>query len=356
VTDAQEHASTPNRGQYRLARLVTRWYLDRYYGTDDDVGTAAMFCDAARVGAFAVERAALARGDGAALFRVLVATTMFQRRQDAQILRVLRGISREDAAELTDLDRLLALSDESPCPHLRDNAALIGACDLGKDPETKRGRCDQRPELRCHLKRHTVVLKRYGHFGKVPTSAALALRDRGARDLAALRDAVLLEHASPGDRAEALIRELSRSWRVSVKIASMFLSAISNPDLSPGLAPWSDGIDWTRYVVVDSNVDLFLKQTGYRGPWTYEARRALVQRIASRVDLTALRPGLHRYNPRIVQQAIYVFMSASNRRASRVDCLHAQPSACADCPRAIRRACPVEGSGEATPRRVIASS
>ena len=56
----------------------------------------------------------------------------------------------------------------------------------------------------------------------------------------------------------ALERELSRAWRVNQKIASMFLSMVTNPDLSRGVAPWTRGIDWTYYVVVDSNVDLFL--------------------------------------------------------------------------------------------------
>lgn len=341
MTREARPAAAPSRSQINLARLITRWYLERYHGTDADVGVAAMFCDPARVGHFAVDREALAAGDGEALFRVLVATTMFQRRQDAQILRVLRGISRDDAAELTDARRLIALADESACDHLRDNAALLGECDLGKDPATREGRCGRRPELGCHLKRHTVLLKRYGHFGKVPTSAALALRDLGARDLPALRDAVLRDVRDPLERARALERALSRAWRVNVKIASMFLSAISNPDLSPGISPWAEGLDWTHYVVVDSNVDLFLEQTGYQGPWTYEARRAFMQRLARRVELATMRRGLRPYNPRLVQQAVYMFMSASNRRVSLSDCSHAAPKICRVCPRVTRRLCPV---------------
>ncbi|MCA9607809.1 MAG: hypothetical protein KC619_19505 [Myxococcales bacterium] len=334
-------APAPTRRQYRLSRLITRWYLDRYYGTDQDVGVAAMFCDPSRVGHFAVDRDALAAGDGDALFRVLVATVMFQRRQDAQILRVLRGISEADARELTSARRLLALADKSPCDHLRSNEALIGECDLGKDPETKLGTCGRHPELACHLKQHTVLLKRYGHFGKVPTSAALNLRDHGAEELPALRTAVLRDVGDPTERAVELERRLSSAWRVSEKIAAMFLSAVANPDLSPGLAPWSEGIDWARYVVVDSNVDLFLAATGYPGPWTYAARAGFMRRLASRVDLIAEGlPDGHPINPRLVQQAIYLFMSTSNRRASPQDCAQRAPVSCATCPSSLRSICP----------------
>lgn len=51
----------------------------------------------------------------------------------------------------------------------------------------------------------------------------------------------------------------------------MFLSAISNPDLSPGLSPWPGDLDWTYYVVIDSNVDLFLASIRYRGGASYDA-------------------------------------------------------------------------------------
>jgi hypothetical protein len=299
-----------------------------------------MFCDPAHVGHFAVAPEELRRGDGDALFRVLIATTMFQRRQDAQILRVLQGISRDDAYELTNSRRLLSLADDSPCSNLDSNAALLNRCDLSKDPDTKRGRCEYRPRTICHLKRHTVLLKRYGHFGKVPTSAALMLRENGAEDLAALRQRVLAEFDDPCERAIALEQRLCAAWRVSDKIAAMFLSAVANPDLSPGLSPWTPGIDWRRYVVVDSNVDLFLKQTGYPGPWTYEARRSFVTKLAVRVDLSELHEGMDPNNPRIVQQALYMFMSASNRRSAAVDCARAMPASCATCSTSLRSICP----------------
>ena len=170
-------APTPSPSQVHATTAVVRWYLERYFGTSGDPGVAARFCEPGRIGAFAVAPAALAAGESTALFRLLVATAMFQRRQDVQIQRILRGIRRADGVELTSARRLLKLVDDAPCAFLKTNADLLGACDLSKDPVSKEGRCDANPAAPCHLKRHTVLLKRYGHFGKVPTSLALMLRE-----------------------------------------------------------------------------------------------------------------------------------------------------------------------------------
>lgn len=322
----------PSRSQYRAARAVTAWYLDRYYGTDDDVGVPAMYCRADRVGHFAVEGPALEAGDGDALFRLLVTMTMFQRRSDLQIMRVLQGISARDADEMTASPVLLDLADKLPCEKATCVNTLKDDCDLGKDPATKRGICHASPDTACHLKRHTELLKRYGHFGKVPTSAALMVRAHGVDNLADLKNRLWEQHKEPAARAVALEQAISRAWRVSEKISAMFLSAVTNRDLSGRLAPWAEGVDTSHYVVVDSNVDLFLKSTGYSGPMTYTARRQFIQALARRVPLDEYRPGFRRYNPRIVQQALYMFMSESNRRASSRDCSHSAPESCDSCP------------------------
>lgn len=315
-----------------------------YYRTADDIGVPAMFCQRDRVGFFAVDRSALAAGSSDALFGLLVTMTMFQRRSDAQIMRVLRGIARDDARELTDARRLLALADDG-CEHARSLDALLNRCDLGKCPDTKRGICGQRPKTACHLKRHTELLKRYGHFGKVPTSAALTLRDHDVADLSSLREQIWALSLDPHARAVALEQALSRSWRISEKIAAMYLSAVTNRDLSGDLAPWADGVDTDHFVVIDSNVDLFLKAIDYHGPMTYRARRAFVQALAVRVHLDDLHPGVRRYNPRIVQQALYMFMSESNRRESAADCSHQAPFSCKRCPRALASSCSLNPVG-----------
>jgi hypothetical protein len=337
----------PSRRQVAAARIVTAWYMRMYYRTEEDVGVAEMFCRQDRVGHFAVDRAALAAGAPEALFGMLVTMTMFQRRSDAQIMRVLRGIARDDAHEMIDADRLLALAD-SGCEHARTLDALLKRCDLGKCPVTKRGICGQHRMAACHLKRHTELLKRYGHFGKVPTSAALTLRAHGVENLAALREHVWETYSDPHERAVALEEALSRSWRISEKIAAMYLSAVTNRDLSGELAPWADGVDTDHFVVIDSNVDLFLRAIGYDDHTTYRARRAFLQALAGRVHLDELHPGVRRYNPRIVQQALYMFMSESNRRESARDCSHQAPASCRACPRGLASRCSLNARALAT--------
>lgn len=338
--------NAPRAAQVAATKAVVAWYVRHHYEKASDPGVVDMFCDPDRVGAFVIEREALRKGNGDALFRLLVATSMFQRLRDTQILNILRGIQPEDAAELTDSRRLLRLVDESPCGHMRTIESLVQTCNLTKDPSTRVGCCEANPDVECHMKRHTVLLKRYGHFGKVPTSLALVLRETGANDLGTLRRSVLRRVRNPLARAVALEAELSRAWRVNQKIASMFLSAVTNPDLSRGLAPWTPGIDWTYYVVIDSNVDLFLGSIGYQGGSSYDSRRAFVRAISSKIDLEELHPALQSFNPRIVQQAMYLFMSSANRRVAVEDCMHVGHAACAACPRPLRARCPVTRSAQ----------
>src|SRR5438045_3205654 len=102
---------TPRKSEVIATQAVVRWYLEHHFRKPSDSGLVATFCDPARVGAFAVERRALRAGDGGALFRLLAATSMFQRRQDVQILRILRGIGGRDA----DAGKFLRLVDRCEC-------------------------------------------------------------------------------------------------------------------------------------------------------------------------------------------------------------------------------------------------
>jgi hypothetical protein len=156
--------------------------------------------------------------------------------------------------------------------------------------------------------------------------------------------------SDPHARAVALQEALSRSWRINDKIAGMYLSAVTNRDLSGDMAPWADGVDGVdadHFVVLDSNVDLFLKTIGYAGSMTYRARRIFVQALAARVHLDEFHRGVRRYNPRIVQQALYMFMSKSNRRDSAADCSRQAPSSCGSCPRALAANCSLNGNARA---------
>ncbi len=303
-----------------------------------------MFMRSDRVGHFALTPDEFKRGDPRALFRLLVATTLFQRRQDQQVMRILRDMRPDRVAELSSVSGLQTLAETSPCDLLRNQAVLLGDCDLGKDANGE-GTCGRRPHLDCHLKQHTVWLKRYGHFGKVPTSAALMLREVGAPDLGALYRRIVETKATRRERSEALENALRTSWRISEKIAAMFLSMLSNPDLG-STPPWRE-LDHSYFVAVDSNTDLYLKSVGYSGAGTYSARREFLWSLAERIDLRRLKPGLQSYNPRIVQQAAYLFMSATNRRHADVDCSRDRPSTCGACPTALQTRCPVVQSASA---------
>jgi hypothetical protein len=60
----------------------------------------------------------------------------------------------------------------------------------------------------------------------------------------------------------------------------------------------------------------------------YGARRAFVEAFAIRVDLEKMYAGLGRYNPRIVHQALCLFMIESNRASSMEDSSYRVPSYC----------------------------
>lgn len=213
-----------------------------------DVGVTAMFCHHDRVGYFAIDPTALSANSPDALFRLLVTMTIFQRRSDRQIMRVLHGMSYEDAFELWE---------RTTGPH-KQAITLVGA--------------------------------------------------------------------------------ISRAWRISEKVAAMYLSALTNQYLSGELASWVDGVNSNHFVVIYSNVYLFLKGINYREPITYRARRAFLQSLAACINLNKFHPSVRRYNPRVVQQALYTFMSERNRRANKADWYDA-PDSYRRCPQGLASYC-----------------
>jgi hypothetical protein len=332
-------SARPTAYQVRCAEAVLAWHGRVYQGRSKNLGTLDTFTDSRQVGAFAVQRGALRRGDGDSLFRLLVAVSMFQRRQDQQVLRILRGMTIQEVIDLTCAKRLLKLAAESPCDALRGTEALSERCDLTKSARTRLGICAYRPGVACHLKRHTVLMKRYGHFGKVPTSAALSLRDQGVTSIGELRKVIWRRETDPHQRAEAIDAALQHSWRVSEKIAAMYLSALCAPGLTAHPPIWT-GVDWTHFIVIDSNTDLFLGAVGYMGAKTYQARRAFLRLLAAEVAAPGRRGKRRGVNVRVMQQSMYAFMSVANRRATPTDCMH-HSGACLSCPRVVRLLCPV---------------
>jgi hypothetical protein len=171
-------------------------------------------------------------------------------------------------------------------------------------------------------------------MGKVPTSAWLHLWKNGRlqRELAA----VLAADPDPAARAELLVERFATVYRVGRKLATMFVSALSTPSLYPGLTPWFPQIDGSALVVVDTHVahmvDLLRRSAAET---SYESRVTWIRERAARINLQAFHRHLPSYGARLVQQAIYVFRSKSNRVARGDQCQKTGP--CSDCP---GRGCP----------------
>lgn len=195
--------------------------------------------------------------------------------------------------------------------------------------------CEYRPGAPCHVKDATVLLNRMGDMGKLPTSAWLHAF-RGGRLKRFLKQVISGESA-PEARAELLVAYFTRVYRVGVKLATMFVSALSTPALAPGLVPWFPAVDGNALVVVDTNVARAV--TSLWGPGaasTYEARAAWLREQARPLDLREFAPNLPRYSPRLVQQALYHYCSKSNRQAHGNDC-RAERTNCRQC---VPRLCP----------------
>lgn len=338
--DSKAKALTPTARQVAITEEVVAWYLRTYWMTKDDMGTPETFMDSSLVGDFAVEPAAFEAGEPAALGRMLVAVALFQRLRDQLVLRILREIPAERVSVLTSMDSLAVSAVNADCVAHRSLEGLQVNCDLRKDA-WGRGTCSVAKAGTCTLHRHTEELRRYGHFGKVPTSLALALRSAGAANVADLYRLVVERHRLRAERAESLERVLCQAWRVSAKISSMFLSLVCTPGLSRWRPPWRERVAWERFVVIDSNVDAYLTMIGYRGIGTYDARRSFITALARRIDLRRHTHRLQSFNPRVVQQAAYVFAGRSNRRANARDCGRLGAEACSRCPRVVAQRCPV---------------
>ena len=334
--------------QTRRTRAVVRWYVSTHWRRSVDPGMPEFFWDSDRLGAFAIDPVSFLEGEEEAMFRVLITCVMFQQRRDTDVMAILRGIGAEDAAELTTSEALLRRADQCACEHAKSAEALRVSCDLYKNLETKKGACHVRPWEACFLKRHTELLGRWGFFGKVPVSLALTLRERAEGTLTSLYRQAVREASHEREAAIMLEDALCQAWRIHKKIANLFLSTVTNPDLFHD-PPWGEGVDWRWYVAIDTNVDAFLKAIGYGGAGSYEARRRFLFALSERVPLDEYEPGLQRYNPRIVQQAMYLFMSRSNRRALVRDCAQgATPGVCQMCDAALRTICSLDAREKAS--------
>ncbi len=329
--------SAPSPRAVAEVAAIVRWYLAHAYGRSEGPRRRPYFADPARVGAFAVDLAALRRRDDAALFQLLVAMGLYQSRRDADIMAIQRGMPTRTARALTSTRRLRVLVDDGRCEHLRAADVFDTRCEVQRDLARGTATCGHRPRTPCHVKAATLAIGRMGDMGMLPTSAWLHVGPGGLRRWF---DDACAATPSPTERAALLVERVATIRRIGRKLATMYVSALSVPALTPGFAPWAPEVDGSRLVVVDANVARVIDHLrGGRGPRTYEAMSAWLTAVADRIDLRALRPGLPAHSPRLVQQALYVFRSRSNRAARGDACATRAP--CRACPSAV---CPFQAA------------
>ena len=151
------------------AAAIYNWYTEHYWTSNDDVGTLTFLSRVDKLGYFAIDKDAIEATDEEALYKLLVLSTMFQRLRDQNVCSILRSLSEEQVNSVT-LPRLMELSmRNATCEFCRNNEVLKGQCTVTKLGNSEPF-CDQKNVVDCHIREHSLILRRYGHFGKIPTS------------------------------------------------------------------------------------------------------------------------------------------------------------------------------------------
>jgi hypothetical protein len=314
-----------------VSRIV-EWYSRTVYGRHEGPGCTPFFADPSRVGAFAVDVAALNSRDEEALFALLVLMALFQSRRDVDIMRIQRAIPPVAVRRLMLAPGVARSIATHRCEKLRHAETFDTGCSVRRDLGRGVTTCDHRPRTPCHVKDATTQIGRMGDMGMIPTSAHLHI---GPGGLGRMFREVCDASSSPTLRADLLVTRICSIRRIGRKLASMYVSALSVPALLPDCAPWCPDVDGARLVVVDANVARIARHL--RGPGaatSYSETARWLSEVAVSIDLRAFRREWPASSPRVVQQALYAFGSRSNRRDRNDLCVH-QP--CVSCP---STACP----------------
>lgn len=297
------------------------------------------YCDAARVGAFAVDREGLARGDDAALFRLFITLSMYQALRDVVVMRQQRELPPAAADAIASSAFIGRAVAGSGCIALLEPRLFPRACDVYKDDAAID--CRRHSGAECHVKDATAAFNRMGDMGKLPTSAWLHhWRSDGVAKLLAQ---TLRDESSPTRRADLLVQRFAEVHRVGRKLATLFVSALSTPGLAPGLTPWFPAVDGNELVVLDTNVARAVDALrGPRAPNGYETRVRWVREQAEGINLQEFNSDLPSYSPRLVQEALYAFCSKSNRIARGDNCSRRD----GPCDKCVQAVCPFAFQGE----------
>jgi hypothetical protein len=307
--------------------MVLTWFCGLPTRDADGSGAVPFYCDRTRIGAFAVDREQLAAGTDAAVFKLFVTLSMYQALRDVVISRQQQSLSYDAMRTIADSRFVGRSIEQHPCPALRSAEAFQADCNVVKRDGIVD--CVTCPGVSCPVKDAAVTFNRMGDMGKLPTSAWLRFWRAGGLPL--LLEDVLRTEATPGRRADALVLRFATVQRVGRKLATMFVSALSTPALAPGLTPWFPAVDGNHLVVVDTNVARAVDVLRAPGASkSYEARSNWVREQAALIDLREFRSDLPAFSPRLVQEALYVFCSKSNR-VVRGDACAQRRSPCTTC-------------------------
>ena len=305
---------------------VLDWYFSSPYGFLHGHKQPPFYCDPSRVGGFAVDPDELAAGHEPTLFKLFILLSMFQALRDVVIMRQQQGYSPSSVRVIADPAYIQDSLVGHLCPALGSVEDFERGCDVSKTAGVVDcGRC---PGVGCHVKEATLAFNRMADMGKLPTSAWLRLWKPGG--LNAVLAEVCDREPSPSKRGHLLVERLGQVHRVGRKLASMFVSAISTPSLAPGLTPWFPEVDGHDLVVVDTNVARAVDALRTGGAKAYQARENWLREQAAQLDLRGYRADLPSHSPRLVQQALYVFGSKSNRVAAGDPC-SGRTTPCAIC-------------------------
>lgn len=307
------------------------WYFDTVYGTLEGPNVSPFYCDPSKVGPFAVSQRSLADGDEETLFQLFVALTMFQGVRDVVVMRRQLSLTAEQAAPLLSLPTIQGRIESNRCRALGVPGQFEARCNVWKNRAVVD--CDNHPGRVCHVKDATSAFRRMGDMGKLPTSAWLGTWRIGMKHVLGEARAAA---SSPRQRAFKLAERFAKVHRVGEKLATMYVSALSTPALAPGLTPWFPEFDGNDLVVVDTNVARAVDMLRGRVAGGNTERQRWLRAQASQIDLRVYHQATPSCSPRLVQQALYWFLSKSNRKAAGDRC--ANPlSACERC---VQPLCP----------------
>lgn len=249
-TAGANHRRLSTRRAQRDLHRVLDWYFAHRFGKTEGAGITPFYCAPASVGAFAVSQKRLRRAEEAATFKLFVTLAMYQALRDVVVMRRQRQLPAAEVEVVAGLRVVQDFIRSGRCPGSRRSDWLSGYCDVWK-----RGAlvdCGRHSGLACDVKRATVSFNRMGDLGKLPASAYLTGWARGG--LRTLLRKIMRQEPSASRRAMLLVERLQQVHRVGRKLATLFVSALSTPALSPGLSPWYPHVDGNVLVVVDTNV------------------------------------------------------------------------------------------------------